>query len=102
MNRIAIVYYSRKGENYVSGGIKKLKKGNTEVAAEFIGRATGGDIFEIDTVKPYPENYHACTEEAKDEIRRNARPELKEIPDISGYDIVFIGYPKMEQGYICV
>lgn len=27
-----IVYYSRKGQNYLNGSIKDLKKGNTEIA----------------------------------------------------------------------
>ena len=31
-----IIYYSRKGENYVGGSIQNLEKGNTEIAAEFI------------------------------------------------------------------
>lgn len=31
-----IVYFSRKGENYCSGTIRKLAKGNTEVAAKAI------------------------------------------------------------------
>ena len=30
-----ILYYSRKGENYVSGSIQSLAKGNTERVAEF-------------------------------------------------------------------
>ena len=33
---ILIVYYSRKGQNYWSGSIVDLKKGNTERVAEFI------------------------------------------------------------------
>ena len=28
-----IIYYSRKGENDWSGGLKSLEKGNTEIAA---------------------------------------------------------------------
>ena len=37
--KILIIYYSRKGENYVNGGIEDLKKGNTEIVAESIQRA---------------------------------------------------------------
>ena len=33
-----IIYFSRKGENYVNGSIVDLKKGNTEICAEFIQR----------------------------------------------------------------
>jgi flavodoxin len=89
-----IIYYSRKGENYVNGSIKNLPKGNTEIVAEFIRDAVGGDLFEIDTVKPYSENYHTCTEEAKKELNDNARPELREyLNSIVNYDNVFVCGP---------
>lgn len=94
MSNILTVYYSRKGENYFGGVIKSISKGNTEIAAEAIQKAVGGDIFEVDTVKPYSADYTACTEEAKAELRANARPELKEYMDsIDGYDTIFVGYP---------
>lgn len=89
-----ILYYSRKGQNYVSGDIKDLKKGNTEIVAEFIQEAVGGDLFEVDTVKPYPIDYTKCTEVAKEELRQQARPEVKAYLDsIDEYDNIFIGYP---------
>ncbi|MBR6447898.1 MAG: flavodoxin, partial [Methanomicrobium sp.] len=80
MSKILIVYYSRKGENYWNGGLKNLEKGNTERVAEFIRKAVGGDIFEVDTIKPYSESYNTCIEEAKAELRANARPEIKAYP----------------------
>ncbi len=89
-----IVYYSRKGENYWNGSIKNLQKGNTTRVAEFIRKAVGGDLFEVETVKPYSADYSKCIEEAKAELRANARPEIKGyVEDISGYNIIFIGYP---------
>ena len=57
MSKILIAYYSRKGQNYVNGAIKNLSKGNTEIVAEFIQKAVGGELFEIDTVKNYPVDY---------------------------------------------
>ena len=60
-----IVYYSRKGENYWNGSIKNLAKGNTERVAEFIQKAVGGDLFEVDTVKPYAADYYKCIDEAR-------------------------------------
>lgn len=65
-----ILYYSRKGENYVGGSIVDLPKGNTEIAAEFIQKAVGGDLFEIETVKPYAESYDECIKEAKAELQK--------------------------------
>lgn len=89
-----IVYYSRKGENYCNGSIKNLEKGNTEIVAEMIATLTGADLFKIDTVKPYAEDYYKCVEEAKEDFKSSARPELKSIPDsINKYDTIFIGYP---------
>lgn len=104
MSNILIVYYSRKGQNYWSGSTKDLKKGNTEIVAEMIRDAVGGDLFEVDTVKPYSEDYTTCTEEVQQELRENARPELKKYMDsLDGYDTVFVGYPKMEHGIsLCI
>lgn len=94
MEHILIVYYSRKGENYWGGEIRRLEKGNTEIVAEMIQEAVGGDLFEIDTVKPYSADYTTCTQEAQQELRADARPELKEyLDDLEGYDTIFVGYP---------
>ncbi len=94
MAKILIAYYSRKGQNYVNGSIKNLVKGNTEIVAEFIQKAVGGELFEIDTVKDYPIDYTECTEVAKVEIQQKARPELKKyLANIDEYDKIFLGYP---------
>lgn len=89
-----IIYYSRKGENYVNGSLKKLEKGNTEIAAEFIQKAVGGDVFEVETETPYSESYNTCIEQAKKELLENARPVLqKYLQDISQYDNIFVCGP---------
>lgn len=89
-----IIYYSRKGENYVNGSLKKLEKGNTEIAAEFIQKAVGGDVFEAETETPYSESYNTCIEQAKKELLENARPVLqKYLQDISQYDNIFVCGP---------
>ncbi len=94
MSKNLIIYYSRKGQNYVNGSIVDLKKGNTELAAEFIQKAVGGDLFEVETVKPYSADYMTCTEEAKAELRSQARPELKRYLDsLNGYENVFVCGP---------
>lgn len=94
MAKNLIIYYSRKGENYVNGSIKNIAKGNTEIAAEFIQKAVGGDLFEIETVKPYSADYYACIDEAKKELHSNARPELKNyLENIDEYDIIFVCGP---------
>ncbi len=89
-----ILYYSRKGQNYWNGSIKDLKKGNTEIVAEFVQKAVGGDLFEVETVKPYSEDYYVCIDEAKKELRANARPEIKSYPEnLDAYDVIFVGFP---------
>lgn len=94
MEKNLIIYYSRKGENYVNGRIVDLKKGNTEICAEFIQKAVGGDLFEVETVEDYAKDYHKCTEEAQVELRENARPELKKYLDnIDSYENVFVCGP---------
>ena len=47
-----ILYYSRRGENYAGGAVVRLEKGNTEIVAEYIQRAVGGELFELETEKP--------------------------------------------------
>ena len=94
MSKILIVYYSRKGENYWNGSIKSIAKGNTERVAEFIKKAVGGDLFEVETVRSYSESYMTCIDEAKQELREKARPEIKAYPDnFEEYDTIFVGYP---------
>jgi len=89
-----IVYYSRKGENYLNGNIVNLTVGNTEVVAKKIQSLTGSDLFEIDTVKPYPNDYTETTNVAKDEKRGNARPKLTAtVENIDSCDIIYLGYP---------
>lgn len=92
-NRL-IAFFSRAGMNYVRGDIVNLPVGNTEVAARMIQKQIGGDVFKIDTVTPYPVDYHETTDVAKQELRDNARPELTgRIQDMSGYDVICLGYP---------
>ena len=93
-SKILIAYYSRKGQNYVGGSIVNLSIGNTEVAAKKIQEITGGDLFEIQTVKTYPKDYTEATHVAMDEKKSNARPELAEtVNNIEVYDVIYLGYP---------
>ena len=68
--------------------------GNTRPLAEYIHSKIGGDILELKTVSPYPSDYDAVVEQAQQEQRRNARPDISTvIPNLEQYDTVFIGYP---------
>ena len=85
-----VVYFSRADENY---GVGTITEGNTAILAKMIASKTGSDIFEIVPEKAYPKNYRECTNIAKDEQRKNARPAYKGDIDTSGYDTIYIGYP---------
>ena len=41
MSDVLVVYYSRKGENHMPGGIQNLEKGHTERAAEYLQETLG-------------------------------------------------------------
>lgn len=94
MCKTMIVYYSRTGENYWNGSIKNLEKGNTETVVEMVADMTGGDLFEVETVKTYPEDYYQCIDEAKAELQRGDRPEVRAYADdLEDYDTIYVGYP---------
>lgn len=89
-----IAYFSRMGDNYVSGSIVSLPVGNTEVAARMIQTLTGSDLFKIDPVKDYPSDYTKTTKVARQELRQGARPALSgRVDRMEDYDVILLGYP---------
>jgi flavodoxin len=75
-----VVYYSRTG--------------HTRTLAEMIQRRTRGDLLEIKTVKPYPDDYDALAAQNVREQQTDFLPPLQtRVPNIGEYDIVFIGSP---------
>jgi flavodoxin len=78
--KMLIVYYSHTGI--------------TKYIAEEIRKKTGGDVFEIETVRTYPSEYSALTAEAKRELQEGDLPALKKNPpDMSSYDLIVVGGP---------
>lgn len=93
-SNVLIAYYSRRGNNYRNGEIVNLKVGNTEVVAGKIQKLTRGDAFYIETVKPYPTDYHETTQVAKRELNENARPAIRgKVANMQNYDVIYLGYP---------
>ena len=89
-----VAYFSRAGQNYGNGGIINLPKGNTEILAEAIASGLGADLFQIETVEPYPVDYYATTDQAKRELREKARPTIQgPLPSMDGVDAIVLGYP---------
>ena len=94
MAKTLIAFFSRRGENWVDGSVRFLPKGNNEVIVEKIkAQLPEADVFQIDTVKKYSNDYMVCIEEAKQELRAKARPAIKGDIDISKYDTIYIGWP---------
>lgn len=89
-----VAYFSRAGGNYAGGNIVNLSRGNTEIIANKIKEFTNGDIFQIRTPNPYPDDYRKTVEIAKEELNNDLRPELAEMLDsINDYDTIYVGYP---------
>lgn len=103
--KILTVYFTRNGNcdfkddvdavssaSLMKDGDKLI--GNCELAAEMVQHSVGGDIYAIRTVKKYPSSYGGTVSEASDELKSDTLPELEgELPDMSGYDTVFLIYP---------
>lgn len=85
-----VVFFSRTGENYAVGYIKK---GNTHIIAEMIAEETDGTLFQVEPLKAYPANYTKCTEVAKQEMESKARPAIKGDVAVEDYDVIYIGNP---------
>jgi flavodoxin len=78
--KILVAYYSHTG--------------NTREIANQIHKIAGGDIFEIQAVTTYPDDYEEVKKRARQELDSGYKPVLKtKINNIKSYDIVFIGYP---------
>ena len=85
-----VIYFSRANENYAVGYIEK---GNTEVVAEYICDITRADLFKVEPMKPYAVDYETCIQEAKERQASHDAPIVQEIPDISSYEVIYIGAP---------
>lgn len=67
--------------------------GNTQILAELIHEQTGGDMFRIEPVTPYPRG-DELFDYTKAEQDNDERPEISgTVENIEQYDTVFIGYP---------
>ena len=93
MNKRLVAYFS-------AGGV-------TRHAAERLAAAAGAELFEIRPAVPYTRADLDWTDKnsrSSVEMRDpSSRPAIAEkLGNMDDYDTVFLGFPKMEQGYICV
>ena len=84
--KILVVYFSHSG--------------NTRAVAQQIHAKVEGDLFEIQSVKPYPIDHNTVVEQAREELRSNYKPALKaRVSNLKQYDVVFLGYPNWWDTY---
>lgn len=83
MKKILVAYFSASGV--------------TEKVAKKLAEAAGADLFEIKPQQPYTnadlnwmDQQSRSTLEMKD---KNCRPAMAEKPDVSGYDVILVGFP---------
>lgn len=68
--------------------------GTAKRMAEHVAAIAGADLFEIVTKKTYTSDYMAVVEEAKEELKQNARPELESrVENIGQYQNIILGFP---------
>ena len=94
MAKTLIAFFSRADENYFGGAMRYVKVGNTEIVCEKISQMIDADSFKIEMKNPYSPVYMTCIDEAKKDLRENARPELTNYLDnIDDYDTIILAYP---------
>lgn len=80
-----------------------IPPGNVQQLAGWVQEETGGDLFSIKVTDPYPSDWDECLERANEELSEDARPELTEnVENLDQYDTVFLGYPKIQYGFLSV
>ena len=83
MKKILVAYFSASG---VTKGV-----------AENMAKAVGADLFEISPEQPYTDadlNWMDKQSRSTLEMRdRNCRPEMATKPDVTGYDVILVGFP---------
>lgn len=68
--------------------------GNTEAVAQEIQNQTGADIFQIEPLEPYIDDYNEMLDIAQEEQQQNARPAIEgTIDNFQDYDTIYLGYP---------
>ena len=73
------------------------RTGHTKPLAEYIAEELNADLYEIEAKVPYTDGdikYYTNCRADREQNDPSARPEIAgELPDVTGYDTVFIGYP---------
>ena len=78
LGKVLVVYYSLTG--------------HTKEIADKIQTMTNADIFRLEPAEPFPTGakLHLTV---KEQLKMKKYPALKQMPDLTGYDVVFVGAP---------
>ena len=94
MSKTLIAFFSRADENYFGGAMRYVKVGNTEIVCNSIKDIIDADMFKIEMKEPYSPVYMTCIEQAKKDLKDDARPELVNYLDsIDSYENIILAYP---------
>ncbi|WP_435225789.1 flavodoxin [Streptomyces sp. Tue6028] len=92
--QILLAYFSRPGENYSYGGRTNLKVGNTEVLARMISEHIDCDVYRIEAVDAYSEDYDETVARNVREQEADARPGIANLPaSLERYETVLLASP---------
>ena len=102
--KVLVAYFSRYGNTDYDSSVDATtsasvvvengqRQGATERIARMIAEQTGGDLHLIETAESYPEDFQDVVDQNHQEIANGTRPALSSHVDLSGYDIIFVGYP---------
>lgn len=68
--------------------------GNTKRIAEMIQERIGGDLAEIETVKPYSGDYNSIVEQGQKEVNSGYMPKIKPLKvNVQDYGRIILGSP---------
>ena len=68
--------------------------GNSRTLADYAQNITGGDIFEIVPVEPYPNEHSAASRQAREELNNDYIPAMRnQVNNLSSYNVIILIYP---------
>lgn len=86
-------------ERLINSGKKSLiiyysLSGNTKTVVGYLQKLVGADVMEIKPVRPYPDDFHAVVEQAREERRTNFLPPIQALThNPQAYDNIYLGFP---------
>ena len=83
--------------------------GNTEEAANYIAEITNGDLFKLEPADPYTSEDLNYSDESSRVVYEHDNPDARDVALVAdtldnwdAYDTIFIGYPKIQYGFLSV